>query len=129
MKWVLITLFWVINHLFPVTFAQSCTVIGQTCLEGPSQKRINGYIVTRDCWQWQEEKVCSTGQSLDHCTTLASNPACTLESESCLSLNASGVCSHSERTFACEKAVSNLPADNTPSPFVSLINKPLVRPA
>lgn len=116
MKWVLITLFWVTSHLFPVTFAQSCTVIGQTCLEGPSQKRINGYIVTRDCWQWQEEKVCTTGQSLDHCTTLAATPGCTLESETCLSLNSSGVCSQSERTFACEKAVSNLPADNVALP-------------
>ena len=126
MKWVLITLFWVTSHLFPVTFAQSCTVIGQTYLEGSTQKRINGYIVTRDCWQWQEEKVCSTGQSLDHCTTLATTPGYTLESESCLSLNALDQCSHSERTFTFTKTVPNLLTDNTTSPFVSLINKPLV---
>ena len=122
MKWVLITLLWVTSHLMPVTLAQSCTVIGQTCLEGPSQKRINGYIVTRDCWQWQEEKVCTTGESIDHCTTLAANPTCSLESETCLALNASGLCSHSERTYACEKSVANLPDDNVALPVRSTVD-------
>ena len=92
--------------------AESCTVTAKTCLEGPSQKRINGYIVTRDCWQWQETRSCSSGQSVDHCTTLAGTKGCVLEKEECLSMNGSGQCASTKRTYACDKAVSGLPSDN-----------------
>ena len=95
-----------------LVLAESCTVTERTCLEGPSQKRINGYLVTRDCWQWQETRLCSSGESVDHCTTLAGDASCSLEKEECLSMNASGKCSNTQRTYACDHEVSGLPNDN-----------------
>lgn len=92
--------------------AETCTVTARTCLDGPRSEVINGYRVTRDCWQWQEERTCTTGATVDHCTTLSAETGCVLESDTCESMNSSGVCQSSRRTYACDHVVTGLPADN-----------------
>ena len=96
----------------PAIGAETCTVTARTCLDGPRSEVINGYRVTRDCWQWQEERTCTTGDTVDHCTTLSAETGCVLESDTCESMNSSGVCQSSRRTYACDHAVTGLPTDN-----------------
>lgn len=92
--------------------AETCTVTGSRCLDSTAQKEIYGYVISRDCWQWEETRTCTTGESVDHCTGLASEKGCTQEKEECLSINSSGVCEKTQRTYACDHPVSGLPSDN-----------------
>ena len=101
-----------LGSFFTTVQAETCTVTSRTCLDGPRSQVINGYRVTRDCWQWKEERSCSDGQSVDHCTTLANESGCTVEKEECLSMNAAGQCAKTQKTYACDHAVTGLPSDN-----------------
>ena len=92
--------------------AETCTTISRTCLQGAEERLVDGYWVTRDCWQWQEEVSCTSGESVDHCTKLAGEKGCTLEKEECLAKNSSGQCTSTKRTYACDHAVTGLPSDN-----------------
>lgn len=106
----------------PVACAQNCTTIARTCLQGAEERLVDGYWVTRDCWQWQEEKTCSDGESVDHCEDLAASDSCALEKEECLSVNAAGVCAHIQRTYACTSGMDDLPDDNTALPVRTQID-------
>lgn len=101
-----------LGSFFTTVQAETCTVTSRTCLDGPRSQVINGYRVTRDCWQWKEERSCSDGQSVDHCTTLAKESGCKVEKEECLSMNAAGQCAKTQKTYACDHAVTGLPSDN-----------------
>lgn len=77
----------------------SCTVISETCLEGPATKEINGVPVTRDCWKKEQQYQCS-GQTVSQCEELEQK-GCRLKDQTCISRFPDGSCQVDDRVYVC----------------------------
>lgn len=87
----------------PATQAADCYRSGQTCVEGPQTRNIQGYEVYRDCWRLRDDYTCISAQSTNDCQTLQ-NQGCSPLTSTCMERSASGACMLSEQTWQCKVA-------------------------
>jgi len=59
---------------------RTCELIASACLDGPSTKDIQGYLITRDCWEYKQEVSCYNEDAYDYCAPLDRTPGCNRES-------------------------------------------------
>ena len=79
----------------------SCTPSGQTCVDGPSTKVINGDSVYESCWQYQNNYTCVSNSTVNDCQTLQSQPQCKYQSQQCISTNNAGTCMQWQDSYDC----------------------------
>lgn len=77
----LIQLKQVVASLLLLTFStqvlgRTCEIIAQECIEGRSSKEIQGIMVTRDCWKYQNTMSCFDEDAYDYCEQIARTPGC-----------------------------------------------------
>lgn len=85
-------------------FAAECFLRSHVCVDGPSTKNINGFNVTRDCWQYNDAYVCNTGGN-DNCTNYENNNNCTLTKSSCqVKETKTGLCINWNYSYSCKTA-------------------------
>lgn len=77
-----------------------CTVVGETCLEGPATKEINGVAVTRDCWKKELQYQCNEKDPVNQCEELEQK-GCRLKEQRCLSQFPDGSCQVYDRVYTC----------------------------
>jgi len=86
-----------------------------SCVDGPSTKVIDGYPVTRDCWEYQSTMSCAGAVAADQCAPLVA-AGCTPLGSTCRQTNAvSGVCEVYQDDYRCAVPSETVTtADNCP---------------
>ena len=79
---------------------KACTVISETCIEGPETREINGVEITRDCWKKNVQWQCN-GELQGECSEMEANPDCVLKEEKCVSELQDGSCQIWDKTYEC----------------------------
>lgn len=86
----------------PYATNSNCSLTGEVCTSSdPVTRIIDGVSVTRPCWAWGRTYQCNSFTPASDCSTLVSNPSCSLQSEACLDDPQSGACQVTERTYRC----------------------------
>jgi conjugal transfer mating pair stabilization protein TraN len=87
--------------IFSARAEDSCAMMSYVCVEGPETRIIEGIEVTRDCWRYEAEYFCYTGENIDSCSPLAQN-GCAKTSETCTTTNPfTGECVLSTMQYQC----------------------------
>lgn len=95
-------LFWVLFLVCSLSeAAPPCKKLGETCIEGPSTKIIQGISVTRPCWKYQAEFECATNQYQNFCAGLEQIKGCTLVNQTCVETDTDSVCKIWDKRFVC----------------------------
>ena len=79
---------------------KACTVISETCIEGPETREINGVEITRDCWKKKVQWQCNSFQE-NECSEMEANPECVLKEEKCVSEFQDGSCQIWDKVYEC----------------------------
>ncbi len=82
--------------------AQQCLLKSSTCLDGPSDKLIDGQRVSRACWTWRNTFACTTPVAAANCPA-ARDPSCAPSGQpQCLQEDGLGRCLQARADFACK---------------------------
>ena len=86
------------------------------CTDGPATKAIDGFSVTRDCWEYTSTMTCTSAAPVDQCAPLAS-AGCTPTASACKQTNvATGICEVLEDRYNCPVPAQTVTsASNCPS--------------
>lgn len=105
-------------------FAQaSCVFTGSRCLDSGGERNINGYVLTRPCWQYEDTYNCVDPSTFDHCAGIAAVSSCTQTNANCTANSTiNGTCISLTRTYQCGTPVSGLPTDVVILPSVYTIS-------
>lgn len=78
----------------------NCSLVSETCVEGPETRLISGTAVTRACWRWQRDFQCAAlGDRISDCDP---PDGCTLAGSECLSYDdQTGACRTTEHSYNC----------------------------
>lgn len=88
---------------------ERCQILSRVCVEGAETRTINGVNITKDCWRFDEEYFCRTGEYTDTCSGLTGS--CELLTDTCTSTSPTGACLYSSKTYQCgAKQPDNTPA-------------------
>jgi conjugal transfer mating pair stabilization protein TraN len=60
----------------PSVLGRTCEIIAQECLDGPSVKDIDGYMVAKECWKFKNTMSCYDEDAYDNCAPLDRTPGC-----------------------------------------------------
>lgn len=87
-----------------------CKKAADKCVDGSATKRIDGYEVHRDCWQYESTYECTEGNSQDNCSALresgcfeVSNKCKTYHKEKCIDLDKKFKCYRDEKYYREEE--------------------------
>ena len=83
--------------------AADCYRSGQTCVEGPQTRTVQGYEIYRDCWRMRDDYTCISARSTSDCQALQDR-GCSPLSATCMDRTTSGACMLSEQTWQCKVA-------------------------
>lgn len=81
-----------------------CILASQTCVQGAETRKVNGADVYRDCWEWQKDYVCASGNVTSSCDVLRQDATCTQTATSCVDTRPDGSCSARDYEFRCVTA-------------------------
>jgi conjugal transfer mating pair stabilization protein TraN len=100
---LLALIFFTSLFLSEVVFAQAgtCQKIGEVCSQGPQTRLINGHSVYRECWQYEDTYSCVDPASVNFCSGLLSNPACSQSNSVCVLRAFNNACLRFENSFTC----------------------------
>lgn len=104
--WFFLLVLLLVNSSYGVTTLHSmrCTDSAKTCVEGESEKIINGISIRRSCWRWEWNRVCDV-PSEDNCDELerrlkADGDIYDMDqNNSCLVQDSEGNCVNQRREF------------------------------
>lgn len=82
------------------TSSHPCSDTGKVCVSGGGTRKIDGFDVYRDCWQWSYTKTCNYPSKNDcgsysHCYFVANG--------NCLLTDSRGSCVNQQREFSCKR--------------------------
>ena len=84
------------------TYAGSCAIKEQKCIEGPDTRSIQGLLVHRECWKYEDSYTCVEPDSLDKCKDLEAQPACAQLTATCAQNSlVNGDCLSTTNTYQC----------------------------
>ncbi|MDX7789038.1 conjugal transfer protein TraN [Aeromonas caviae] len=78
----------------------NCYLKNTVCVEPGSTKIINGLPVTKDCWQYEKQYVCGSGNNVSTCNDIDKNK-CKLDKKTCVSTNEAGRCTSWAFSYTC----------------------------
>lgn len=82
----------------------SCAAVGDSCVDGPSTRNINGADITRACWKRKIDYECKTPSGPNSCLPLTEEPECAqIGVGECLSTTADGTCKTFRAEYKCGK--------------------------
>ena len=82
--------------------ADICTQTANMCVDNePTTRIINGFEVTRPCWEWERSFQCDGVRPANDCGELDAKPNCSFAYDECLSENADGTCNVYDRWYRC----------------------------
>lgn len=104
-----------------VSYAENCTVVKETCLQGPETRIIDGARVYRDCWQYETVTECSGDGTVNNCAPLESKSDCTQRNSECLKASKPGECELQQDSYACESPLPSISEGITEFPVESTV--------
>lgn len=88
----------------------SCTMVGESCTDGPSSKTINGAEITRACWKQKVDFECLTAGGNNACAPLMAEPLCSQNSvDECIDYSSNGTCISFKAGYKCTKEMGPIP--------------------
>jgi conjugal transfer mating pair stabilization protein TraN len=82
----------------------TCSIVGESCTDGPGTKSINGADITRACWKQKVEYECKTAGGPNACQPLQDDPLCAQNSaDACVATAADGTCTTFKAGYKCTK--------------------------
>lgn len=82
----------------------SCTKVGTSCLDGPSNKTVNGAQIARACWKEKLDYECITAGGVNNCAPLMAEPLCGQNAvDDCVDWAANGTCTTFRAGYKCTK--------------------------
>lgn len=82
----------------------TCSIVGQSCTDGPGTKSINGADVTRACWKQKINYECVTAGGANACQPLMDEPLCSQNSvDDCVARATDGTCTTFKAGYKCTK--------------------------
>lgn len=60
----------------PSVLGRTCEIVAQECIDGPSTKEVQGYMVHRACWKYKNTMSCWDEDAYDYCSPLDRTPGC-----------------------------------------------------
>lgn len=103
------------------THAENCTVVKETCLQGPETRIIDGARVYRDCWQYETVTECAGDGTVNYCSPLESQSDCAQRSSECLKASKPGECELRQNSYACDSPLSFIPEGITELPVQNTV--------
>ena len=103
------------------TRAENCTVVKETCLQGPETRIIDGARVYRDCWQYETVTECAGDGTVNYCSPLESQSDCAQKSSECLKASKPGECELRQNSYACDSPLSSIPEGITELPVQNTV--------
>jgi conjugal transfer mating pair stabilization protein TraN len=89
----------------------TCSIVGESCTDGPSTKSINGADITRACWTQKVEYECRTAGGPNGCQPLTDEPLCAqISVDECVATAADGTCATFKAGYKCTKDMGPPPA-------------------
>lgn len=83
-----------------------CTVVSEHCTVGKATRLVQGFEVTRDCWEKQVVYSCPNARPGGACTPLSNDPDCTQTGNECITRAPDGVCLTEVDSFQCSEQKS-----------------------
>ncbi len=84
--------------------SSTCSIVGESCTDGPGTKSINGADITRACWKQKVEYECRTAGGPNACQPLQDEPLCAQNSvDACVATAADGTCTTFKAGYKCTK--------------------------
>jgi hypothetical protein len=84
----------------------TCSIVGESCTDGPGTKLVNGSSITRACWNQKVEYECKTAGGLNGCQPLQIEPVCAQTSvDECVATAADGTCTTFKAGYKCTRDV------------------------
>lgn len=99
-----------------------CTKVGQTCIEGPATRNINGLPIYKECWKYRDEYKCTVPSVTDYCQPLIQAGCTKVAGPNCILTAPNGYCAEETNDYRC---IGDQPL-NPPPPNVTFINKDVV---
>lgn len=96
----LITQKWVSPECDSQLAGQQCTVLSETCTQGPETREINGVNVTRECWKKNVQWQC-LGELTNECSAYEADSDCVLKGQNCISELQDGTCQIYDKIYEC----------------------------
>ena len=78
----------------------SCSYAGETCVEGPATRNINGLDVYKTCWKWDRNYSCASAAPMDYCQPLR-GAGCAEKTRTCTQTGPDGQCNLYSTQLAC----------------------------
>lgn len=86
--------------------SSTCSIVGQSCAEGPGTKSINGTDITRACWKQIFNYECVTEGGVNACQPLMDERLCSQNSvDECVARASNGTCTTFKAGYKCTKDV------------------------
>jgi len=79
--------------------SNTCSQASEMCVDGPGTKIINGDPIYEDCWQWSYSYTCESATQNTDCPAV--NSACVIQTQTCMSTDANGVCTDLQKVYSC----------------------------
>ena len=87
------------NACSALSTQSGCSKTGETVLQGPDTRDIDGLSVYRDSWELQDTYTCNSGSGVNTCTNVS---GCTLSGQTCAQNDPNtGQCSLYNDTYTC----------------------------
>ena len=97
-----------VNRCDPDPETQGCLAGETVCTSGPAVRTVNGFPISRDCWQYEKSYTCIDGEAGNYtdCGPFEQDSSCEVISQTCLSYDddaqaTSGACLHWEYGYRC----------------------------
>lgn len=92
----------------PALAQETCRTLSRECVEGPETRTINGKDFFRECWRYEEEQYCETGEYTDTCQGISGS--CEQTRNECVTNKPDGSCAMRVKEYACGEKQTNAPA-------------------
>lgn len=84
--------------------SSTCSIVGESCTDGPGTKSINGADITRACWKQKVNYECVTAGGANACQPLMDEPLCSQNSvDECVARASDGSCTTFKAGYKCTK--------------------------
>ena len=91
----------IVDHSQCNELQNQCYLKDNICTEQGGTKIINGLPVTKDCWRYEKQYVCGSGNNVSTCKDVDKNK-CTLEKKDCITSSDNGKCAAWSYQYKCE---------------------------
>lgn len=110
-----------------VSSAGTCKIQAHTCIEGAATRSVEGMMVYRECWKYEDSYTCVEADTLNKCADLQAQPACAQLSATCIKNSAvNGDCILTNNDYQCTNIEVPVTPDFTELPATWKITKDII---